>query len=276
MSTHTVQTASTVEAGPAVLDLTQPIGRITITVDPAATQASVTVRTTAESGPVADAVRGTRIERSGRCLTVRVPEIPGLVVSGNTVISGGSVTLGDGNSVFNFRGGMSGVTFAGSGRIVVNGVDVTQAVRDGGGQDTAAEIETTVTLPADSEVRLSTHSAATTVSGHLACLDYGGTSGNLIADQVGDLTLDLTSGSTRINRVTDRLDVVMTSGNLALAAYEGSSARVKLTSGNASIRATPASRGRFAVSLTSGNVTITGARHLDVNRRVTSGCLTVS
>ncbi|MFE4356141.1 hypothetical protein [Kitasatospora sp. NPDC056800] len=259
----------TAPAGPAGLDLTQHSGRITIRVDRAATQAGITVSTAAESGPVAEAVRNTGIEQVGQRITVTVPEVPGLSSStGGTIISGGDINISGGRV-----GGMDGFNFYGgiSGRVIINGVDVTQAVNGG----TPAEIETTVTLPPTSWVRLTTRTATTQATGPLEALDYSG-SGTLSADEVGDLTVDLTSGRATVARVTRKLTAVLTSGHLGVHAYDGDDARLTLTSGHAHIAATPASRGRLSVGLTSGHATLTGTRHLDVSRRVTSGYLSVN
>ncbi|MFE2727070.1 hypothetical protein [Kitasatospora sp. NPDC059327] len=237
----------TAPAGPAVLDLTQYTGRITIRVDQAAVRAGITVRVDAESGPAAEAVRGTGIEQSGQRITVTVPEASG------TAGSGGGITVG-------------------GGRVIIGGVDVT----GGFGAGAPAEIETAVALPPGSWVRLTTRTATTTASGALESLDYSGTSGHLVADEVGDLALTLTSGRVTVAHVTRRLDATLTSGHVGVHAYDGGDARLTLTSGHAHIAATPASRGRFSIGLTSGHATLTGARHLDVTRRVTGGHLTVS
>ncbi|MGW7445006.1 DUF4097 family beta strand repeat-containing protein [Kitasatospora sp. NPDC054795] len=253
----------TAPAGPAVLDLTQHSGRITVRVDRTATQAGITVSTTAESGPVAEAVRNTGIEQTGQRITVTVPEVPGMAISGGDInISGGRFTMGG----INFVGGVSG-------RVVINGVDVTQAVNGG---TPPAEIETTIVLPPNSWARLTTHTATTRATGPLESLDYSGTSGILSADEVGDLAVNLTSGRATVARVTRKLNAVLTSGNFGVHAYDGGDARLTLTSGNAHIAATPVSRGRFSIGLTSGNATLTGTRHLDVSRRVTSGYLSVN
>jgi hypothetical protein len=162
------------------------------------------------------------------------------------------------------------------GRIVVNGVDVTDVVNGIAKSGQSTEIVTNIVLPADSEVLLSTHTATVTVRGELKALDYGGTSGALIAETVGELIVGLTSGDARIQHVTQRLDANLTSGDLVVDRYSGSNGHLTLTSGDATVRATPQSSGRFSVSLTSGDAKLTGASHLDVRRRVTSGRLRVS
>ncbi|MFJ1796541.1 DUF4097 family beta strand repeat-containing protein [Kitasatospora griseola] len=263
----------TAPAGPAVLDLTQHTGRITIRVDHTAIQAGVTVRTVAESGPVADAVRRTEIDQVGQRITVAVPQIPGMSSStGTTIISGGDINISGDHVTFS---GLPGFNFIGgfSGRVIVDGVDVTQAVNGGAAH---AEIETTVTLPPRSWVRLTTRSATTRATGPLESLDYCGTSGTLRADEVRDLTVDLTSGRATVARVTQRLTATLTSGDLGVHAYDGADARITMTSGNARLAATRASRGRLSIGLTSGNATLTGTRHLDVSRHVTSGYLSVN
>jgi hypothetical protein len=247
-------------SGPITLDLTQHTGRIGIAVNPLAKTTTVTVTTAAEDGPSADGVRDATFTESGSRLTVNVPTSGGN--GGGMVISGGNVIVG----------GYVG----GSGRIVINGVDVTDVVNKGGSGGRSTEVVTNVVLPAGSEVLLSTHSAKVTVRGTLRALDFGGTSGDLRVESVGDLDVHFTSGDAVIAEVTGRLNANLTSGDLRVDAYSGSDARVALTSGDVAVRATPLSRGRFHIGLTSGDAHITGTSHLDVRRRVTSGNLRVS
>lgn len=254
----TEQTVATDTTGPITLDLQQDTGTITIVVDPKATTATVNVSTTDTDGPIADAVRNTRINQAGARLTVRVPEVPS--TAGGTVING--------------RGGVI-ITGGITGRIIVNGVDVTAAARQGNGGQ-GGDIATTVTLPPGSDAFVNSLSAATIVRGHLEALDYGSSSGSLRADSIGGLDLGMTSGDAHVGVVTTRLNANLTSGNLNVDSYRGREARVNLTSGNARMHATPESSGRLAVGLTSGNGTFTGTSHLDVSRRRSSGYLRVS
>lgn len=255
---------TTSHTGPTVLDLTQNTGRISISVNPLAKNTTVLVTTEADTGTSADAVTDARFTESGSRLTVNIPTPGG--GGGNVVIGGNSVNM-SGDSIFVGGGG---------GRIVVNGVDVTDVVNGGATGTRVTEVVTSIIIPVDSEVLLSTQTATVAVRGELKALDYGGTSGRLDAEVVGELSLSLTSGDARIKNVTRRLEAVLTSGDLAVDRYSGSDGRLTLTSGDATVHATPQSSGRFHIGLTSGDARLTGAGHLDVRKRVTSGRVRVS
>lgn len=260
MSTDSTHTFS--PTGPITLDLTQASGRIGIAVNPLAKALTVIVTTDSDTGLSADAVRDATFTEAGGRLTVNVPMKGG---------GGSNITVSGGN-VMSFGGGSISVG-AGSGSIIINGVDVTEIVNKG---SKATEVVTSVVLPAGSEVLLSTHTANVTVRGELRALDYGASSGRLDADTVGEFSMTLSSGDARVKHVTGSLDATLTSGDLVVDSYSGSSARLSLTSGDATVHATSASSGKFNVSLTSGSARITGTGHLDVRRRVTSGNLRVS
>jgi len=252
--------------GPIVLDLRQDTGVVVLSVNPTAQHATATITTSADEGVSADSVNDAKITENGGQLNIAVKTPGGS--SGSINIVGGDINFSGSN--YNF----SSVSMSGGGRIIVNGVDVTAAVN--AGAKTITTITTTVILPADSEVLLSTKSAEVTVNGELKALDVSNKSGSLTAGTIGDLDADMTSGSLRVGEITGRLNVNMTSGNLGISAYSGTEARINMTSGNASINATPASRGRFSFGMTSGNGRITGTSHLNVRRNVTSGSLHVS
>jgi hypothetical protein len=263
---------TTQHTGPITLDLTQSTGQINISVNPSAQAATVVLNTSADQGPSADAVNDAKIKESRGKLTVKV-EIPGGGDMGGMVVSGGNLSFSSGGSRYNFSGSnFSSVNMVG-GRVIVNGVDVTDVVNSSPNRVT--EIVTTVVLPADSEVLLNTKSAEVTVKGDVKVLDIGATSGSLTAETVGDLNLDMTSGSAKVTTVSGRLNANMTSGTLSISAYSGTDARVNMTSGVSSIRATSASTGRFAIGMTSGVGNVSGVGHLDVRKRVTSGSLNV-
>jgi hypothetical protein len=95
-------------------------------------------------------------------------------------------------------------------------------------------------------------------------------------DQVYLNKTGTTSGSVIVGEMSGPLDINLTSGNVTVGAYSGHLARVNLTSGNVRMAATPQATGRLAVNATSGCARITGASHLDVRRRVTSGSLQIS
>jgi hypothetical protein len=246
---------TTQHTGPVVLDLTQNTGRISISVNPQAQAATVILSTSADEGPSADAITNAKISESRGKLTVKVKTPDGGSSFGGVTVSGGSVSFTSGGSSYNFSGGSYSSVNVSGGRVIVNGVDVTDTV--------------------NSEVLLNTKASQVTVKGELKALDLGATSGSLTAETVGDLSLDMTSGSARITTVRGRLNANMTSGALAISAYSGPEARVNMTSGVSSIHATPDSTGRFHIGLTSGVGNISGTSHLDVRKRVTSGSLNI-
>ncbi|KOT90378.1 hypothetical protein ADK70_17530 [Streptomyces rimosus subsp. pseudoverticillatus] len=242
--------------GPIALDLTMNTGSIRIAVDPALTQARVVLTTEATSGPSADAIRDTAVRLNGQNLKVRVPDVAG-AMGGTTIRMGGNVYV-SGNS---------------GGKVFVNGREVTAT---GPAGSAVTPITATVHLPAKSVALISTRTADTVVTGTLARLEYDGTSGALTAERVGDLDARATSGSVIVHEVTGPLDANLTSGNLSIGAYSGHAARLNLTSGNVQMAATAQATGRLTVSATSGCARITGASHLNVRRRVTSGYIQIS
>ncbi|MDJ0346370.1 hypothetical protein QMK19_36325 [Streptomyces sp. H10-C2] len=103
MSTQMKITAE--QAGPISLDLSVQAGTVRVTVDPAVTQAVVTVATDDDEGPVAEAIRAitsTEFTRDANAwLKVTVPQIPG---------SSGTVQIGGSNFQFNGGFGMNVVS----------------------------------------------------------------------------------------------------------------------------------------------------------------------
>ncbi len=259
--------------GPIALDLTMNAGSIRVVVDPALKQARVVLKTEAASGPSADAIRDTAVSLTGQNLRVRVPDAAGGMSGSTTFRMDGSTMTFSGGSGVQIVGGNVYVSGSGGGKVFINGREVTAT---GPAGDVVTPITAEVHLPARSVALISTHSADTVVTGTLARLEYDGTSGSLVADRVGDLDVTATSGSVIVNEVTGPLDANLTSGNLGIGAYSGHAARLNLTSGNVRMAATAQATGRLMVSATSGCARITGASHLNVRRRVTSGYVQIS
>ncbi|MFG2459433.1 DUF4097 family beta strand repeat-containing protein [Streptomyces sp. NPDC048523] len=259
--------------GPIALDLTMKAGTIRVVVDPALKQAHVVLKTEATSGPSADAIRDTAVSLRGQNLKVRVPDVAGGMGGSTTISVGGNTTTFSGGSGVQIVNGNVHVTGHGGGKVFINGREVTAT---GPAGDAVTPITAVVHLPARSETLISTHTADTVIKGELARLEYDGTSGSLTAERVGDLDATVTSGSVIVGDVTGALDVNLTSGNLGIGAYSGRDARLNLTSGNVRIAATPQATGRLVVSATSGCARITGASHLNIRRRVTSGYVQIS
>ncbi|MEV5771701.1 DUF4097 family beta strand repeat-containing protein [Streptomyces antimycoticus] len=259
--------------GPIALDLTMNAGSIRVAVDPTLKQAQVVLKTDAASGPSVDAIRNTAVSLNGQNLGVRVPDVAGAMSGGTTIRMGGSTMTFSGGNGVQIVGGNVHITGHGGGKVFINGREVTAT---GPAGDAVTPITAEIHLPTGSVALISTHTADTAVTGTLARLEYDGTSGSLTAERVGDLGAMVTSGSVIVGDVTGPLDVNLTSGNLDIGAYSGSSARLNLTSGNVRMAATPQATGRLTVNATSGCARITGASHLNVRRRVTSGYVQVS
>jgi len=259
--------------GPIAVDLTMNAGTIRVVVDPMLKQAQVVLKTDATSGPSADAVRDTAVSVTGQNLTVRVPDVAGGMSGSTTIRMGGNTMTFSGGSGVQIVNGNVHVTGHGGGKVFVNGREVTATGPTG---DAVTPISAVVHLPAGSVALISTHHANTVITGTLARLEYDGTSGALTAERIGDLDATITSGSVIVGDVTGPLDVNLTSGNLTVGAYSGSDARLNLTSGNVRMAATTQATGRLTVSATSGCARITGASHLNVRRRVTSGYVQIS
>lgn len=238
--------------GPVALSLTMNTGRIRIIVDPGLKQAQVVLRTTDTSGPSADAVLDATSGLTGQNLQVRVPHKP--VVSGGIFIQ------------------------ASIGTLTIGGTQVTadgQEIKPASVPD-VAPVEADIRLPQGSTVKLGTQTAVTGITGTLDRLDYAAASGRLTAEHVGVLDASITSGEVMVGEVTGELDATLTSGTLGVGAYSGRDARLHLTHGNARVHATPKSSGRLRVTVISGYVNVTGAAHLDTQRRVTSGSVRIS
>ncbi|MBO3673935.1 DUF4097 family beta strand repeat-containing protein [Streptomyces sp. NEAU-YJ-81] len=259
--------------GPIALDLTMNAGSIRVAVDSTLKQARVVLKTEATSGPSADAIRDTAASLNGQNLRVRVPDVAGGMSGSTTIRMGGSTMTFSGGNGVQIVGGNVHITGHGGGKVFINGREVTAT---GPAGDAVTPITAEIHLPAGSVALISTHTADTAVTGTLARLEYDGTSGSLTAEDIGDLDATITSGSVIVGEVTGPLDANLTSGNLDIGAYSGSNARLNLTSGNVRMAATPQATGRLTVNATSGCARITGAAHLNVRRRVTSGYVQVS
>ncbi|MFD9861267.1 DUF4097 family beta strand repeat-containing protein [Streptomyces alboflavus] len=259
--------------GPIALDLTMHTGTIHLAVDPVLKQARVELTTDADAGPSADAIRDTDVSLAGQNLTVRVSDTAGGAAGSTTVsVNGSTVTFSGGRGV-RIDGGNIHVSGHGGGKVFINGREVTP---DGPAGPALTPITLTAYLPAESVALVSTHSAKTVVTGELARLDFDATSGNLTAERIGELDATVTSGKVLVSDVTGSLTANVTSGYFAVGAYSGHDARLTLTSGQARMAATSKASGRMSVGVTSGQAYITGAAHLNVRRRATSGYVQVS
>lgn len=261
MTTRTIPIETT---RPLALDLAMNAGIIRITVSPTAKHGLVTLKADAETGPSADAVRDAIVDLDGQKLKIRVPDTGpngGVTLRGGVAFHGGGVVV---------TGSMSNVSVI-NGRVFSNGREITPS-DPVGSPPVTAEIH----LPPQSSAKIMTQSASTDITGSLDRLEYDASSGQLTADRVGDLDAVLASGELVIGQVAGTLDVTLTSGSVNVGAYIGHDARLHLTSGSVRMHTSPEASGKLSVNVTSGYANITGAGHLNIRRRVTSGHVQIS
>jgi hypothetical protein len=269
----TERTITSTAPGPIALALDLAAGTIHIDCGPHNFEARVTIKTTATSGPSADAIRDATVKQDNRRLAVKVASPAG---------SGGGVFIGGDNHGSISVGGISGMTviqsggsthISGGGRVFVNGVEVGAP----GDQSCAATpIEIWAYLPAGSAADVKTKAADAYTTGHLGSLDYEASSGSLHAASVGELDAGCSSGGVSVEEVTGGLSVTASSGSVRVGAYSGSNAVVTASSGSISLHATRQATGRLRVTASSGSIRLTGTSHLDVRHRVSSGSVRIS
>ncbi|GCE01559.1 DUF4097 family beta strand repeat-containing protein [Embleya hyalina] len=239
-------------AGPLWVDLHCPIGTVLVAAGADLEYAEVTVSTTDETGPLAEAVRNTtgitRQEPGVRALQVRVPETSG---GGVTAMNMGDVTIsasGGGVAAMNISGGVSIV----NGRVHVGGHVVS------GNQvlvDSRATVSVLVLVPARSAIRLTTRSADLDTSGApLRAVEATSVSGDVRVGSVQALTVHTTSGHVSADHVTDLVQVVSVAGDVDIDRYEGTRCTVSSTSGDVRMRAYPTATGTITARSVSGDV----------------------
>ncbi|MFC5230016.1 DUF4097 family beta strand repeat-containing protein, partial [Streptomyces fimbriatus] len=262
MSTEKTFTAST--AGRIFADLISKVGTVNVYVDAALKTAEITVRTSDNEGPLADAVNGAthrEYDYNGtRVLEVHVPEVEGGVFGGTNVVQIGGSRFSFNGGVIN-TGSMTGVTISngdvwvGGQRVVSNGRVVAEqgAVVGGSGSGT---ITADVKVPSLSSFRLDTTSADLTVhGGDLQVLEVRSVSGDVDATAAHTLRANMTSGDLNISRVEGRADLQSVSGDIEIGLYRGSDFRANAVSGDIEVRVHEEARGEFSASTVSGDVT---------------------
>jgi hypothetical protein len=279
LSTEKTFTATT--AGRIFADLISHVGTVNVFVEPSLKNAEITVRTSDNEGPLADAVNGTthrEYDYNGtNVLEVRVPRVEG------GVFGGGTNVVQIGGSRFSFNGGvintgtMTGVTISngdvwvGGQRVVSNGRVVAEQGAVVGGSGTGT-ITVDVKVPSLSSFRLDTTSADLTVhGGDLQILEVKSVSGDVDATAAHTLRANMTSGDLNISRVEGRADLHSVSGDIEIGLYRGSEFRANAVSGDIDVRVHQEATGEFSASTVSGDVTTTGADHLRPRVSTVSG-----
>ncbi|MGI5444123.1 DUF4097 family beta strand repeat-containing protein [Streptomyces shenzhenensis] len=279
MSTEKTFTATT--AGRIFADLISHVGTINVFIEPSLKNAEITVRTSDNEGPLADAVNGTtrrEYDYNGtKVLEVRVPRVEG------GVFAGGTNVVQIGGSRFSFNGGvvntgtMTGVTISngdiwvGGQRVVSGGRVVAEQGAVVGGSSTGT-ITVDVKVPPLSSFRLDTTSADLTIhGGDLQILEVKSVSGDVDATAAHTLRANMTSGDLNISRVEGRADLHSVSGDIEIGLYRGSDFRANAVSGDIDVRVHQEATGEFSASTVSGDVTTTGADHLRPRVSTVSG-----
>ncbi|MYW08592.1 DUF4097 family beta strand repeat protein [Streptomyces sp. SID2563] len=250
-------------------DISSPDGAVTVTVDPAATVPSATVRTTDTTGPSADAAQAAAVTLDGDVLHVVVPEVEPTTI--HTSIRDGAVYqsttyIGPGAT-------MTGVTIDGNGTMHVG--DITINCGPGARMVTGpSPIEVSVTVPPGSGVRMRSYNASLTIRGALTDLDVETYNGNLSAVTVGRVTGRSYNGSITIAAVQEHADLETYDGDITVTSYSGAAARLVSYNGELRLTATPAAHGRIKARTHNGDIRLrgtTGHDALDVSAKSRNG-----
>ncbi|MFC9183344.1 DUF4097 family beta strand repeat-containing protein [Streptomyces globisporus] len=121
-----------------------------------------------------------------------------------------------------------------------------------------------VRLPSgESAIRLTTNDADLHVHGYLHTLRFTTNSGNLHAEGVHTLAASSEAGRVEVQRIDHSLDLAVTTGDVNIGAYNGTSCRIHTGSGDVSITATPAATGTMEIITRSGHITARGTSSLN-------------
>ncbi|MDQ1013146.1 putative Zn-binding protein involved in type VI secretion [Streptomyces sp. V4I23] len=266
----TQQNRTAAHAGAIEPDVKVSGGRISITVDPKATHAKVTVHTTDTEGPIAEAVASTTFTENGATLRVIVSDETN---SGTVFNAGGSVFSFGGNNVV--IGSSSGVVVISGGDITIGGRRIVSGGRVVADQGTvvagSGTITIDVTLPAGSSLSVNTKNAETTVRGDLKNLRLDARNGSVHAAGVQSLEAETHNGSVLVDRVDTDMEASTHNGSITIGAYNGQRGSARTHNGDVTISATPASSGRLSARTHNGNIHVRGASHLDLKTSTHNG-----
>ncbi|MFI8426010.1 DUF4097 family beta strand repeat-containing protein [Streptomyces sp. NPDC085479] len=260
-------------------DVTSRSGRVTVTVDPAATVPTATVRTTDTTGPAADAAARATVALDGDRLTVRVPDTEHQSFTQVTTNRNSDVTVSQYIGVV--TGSITGLVINGDGTMLTNSA--------------SSPIEVHVTLPPRSAFRLTSHNASLRVNGRLDSLRVRTHNGDTHTDgAIGTVKVDSTNGSVHLTgpvgtlrarthngtisslgtveraeietqngschlpAVTETLRAQSHNGPLTIDAYSGTDGRLTTHNGRITLTATGSATGRITASTHNGAITLRG------------------
>ncbi|MGW2110695.1 DUF4097 family beta strand repeat-containing protein [Streptomyces sp. NPDC001948] len=286
--------------GPVTIDanLLGHGGTISVRAEADCERATLTISTTDEDGPAADAVRDATLRQSATGLNATVHGQGG-TGGGTTIITGGGRGMTVIQSAGTVNGRMTGMTINGGifdgnfvgGDVYVNGVKVSgsgTAVIQG-----SAPIEITAIVPLGSKVIAHAQSADIEARGSFALVSATTQSGSLRVDDAEKVTVSTQSGSVSVNKaadisaktqsggvylnITDVVDAHTMSGSIDIRDFAGT-ARLKTMSGSIRVHATAG--GDIDAKTMSGSIDVTATQaaldeHLDVRPRSMSGRINV-
>ena len=248
MTTRTISAATN---GPVTIDaaLLGHGGTITVRASADCERATLTISTTDESGPAADAVRDATLRQGGA----------GLVASVEGKADNGGSTTG-------ITGSRRGVTVVQNAGVVTGNLVGFNA----------APIAIEATVPEGSSVTGRTQSADVQLEGAVRNVSAHTQSGDVRVEQADHIAVKTMSGDVRLGR-TDVVEANTMSGDITIADF-GGTAQLKTMSGDIRVHATVG--GDIDASSMSGDVTVTATQaalddQLDIRPRSMSGRISV-
>lgn len=227
--------------------------------------AGVTTATAEISGPQ-DVIDGTRERMSGGAWEIVLPDD---ATGGTMIVSsrgGRTVIRGNVTSGVVIGGGSRGTVIQSAGRVVVNGVDVTDVVSSRSGGDTGP-VRVTVRLPAGSSLETDIGTGHVRCRGPLAAITAESLSADLEAEEAAGIRAHSTSGDIRVGHLTGQAALSATSGDITVIDAAGT-VDAHATSGDIAIHCTaPVAVSAYA---TSGDVRVTAARGVQPRVRARS------
>ncbi|MEU4986636.1 DUF4097 family beta strand repeat-containing protein [Streptomyces sp. NPDC021969] len=277
--------------GPVTIDATLKGhgGVISVRVDDKCERATLTISTTDDDGPAAEAVRAATLRQSVTGLYASVVGKGGTNTGTTTIITGGRGGMTIIQNAGTVHGEMVGMNFA-DGDVTVNGVRVS-----GGGTVIAATapVEIVATVPPGSKVIGNTQSADVEALGTFAAVSAFTQSGAVRVDTSNKVTASTQSGGVTVDKadeinvktmsggvylnVTDVVEAKTMSGAITIQDFAGT-ARLKTMSGAIRVHATGG--GDLDAKTMSGAIDVTAteaalADNLDVRPRSMSGRISV-